>query len=143
LLLFFLWKVETFYLIVIKLALLIFCISIFRDTKQDLSQFGQKINIIISKLRKHVSQITIQIGNYVHIWINNEIDRITVSHTVILTKTTLRSVSKSWSHSDFAKPRHSFKHLLQLSTYIKFYFICICFVNPKCKYFLPILKEII
>jgi hypothetical protein len=94
LLLFFLWKVETFYLIVIKLALLIFCISIFRDTKQDLSQFGQKINIIISKLRKHVSQINIQIGNYVHIWIINEIDRITVSHTVILTKTTLRSVSK-------------------------------------------------
>ncbi|KAI5397977.1 hypothetical protein KIW84_063694 [Lathyrus oleraceus] len=37
------------------------CLTTDSDKRQDLSQFGQKINIIISKLRKHVSQITIQI----------------------------------------------------------------------------------
>ncbi|KAK2401960.1 protein SIEVE ELEMENT OCCLUSION B [Trifolium repens] len=51
------WVIITIAAIVTQLE----CLTTDSDKRQDLSQFGQKINIIISKLRKHVSQCTMQI----------------------------------------------------------------------------------
>ncbi|RHN80316.1 putative sieve element occlusion [Medicago truncatula] len=51
------WVINTIVAIVTQIE----CLTTDSEERQDLSQFGQKINIIISKLRKHVSQITIQI----------------------------------------------------------------------------------
>ncbi|KAK2455816.1 protein SIEVE ELEMENT OCCLUSION B [Trifolium repens] len=51
------WVIITIAAIVTQLE----CLTTDSDKRQDLSQFGQKIKIKISKLRKHVSQCTIQI----------------------------------------------------------------------------------
>ncbi|AES61017.1 putative sieve element occlusion [Medicago truncatula] len=57
------FPVDVYWVIITIVAIVtqIECLTTDSEERQDLSQFGQKINIIISKLRKHVSQITIQI----------------------------------------------------------------------------------
>ncbi|PNX57538.1 sieve element occlusion protein, partial [Trifolium pratense] len=59
------FPVDVFWVIITIVAIVtqIECLTTDSDKRQNLSQFGQKINIIISKLRNHVAECAILIGN--------------------------------------------------------------------------------
>ncbi|PNX59100.1 hypothetical protein L195_g059520, partial [Trifolium pratense] len=58
------FPVDVFWVIITIVAIVtqIECLTTDSDKRQNLSQFGQKINIIISKLRNHVAECAILIG---------------------------------------------------------------------------------